>query len=65
MRRPVHIVIKPSTSKITPALSIESIGTMPEPYTMAFGGVDTGSMKPKLAPRQAPNAGGRGDTPAV
>jgi len=65
MRRPVHIVINPSMSKITPALSIASIGTMPEPYTIALGGVDTGSIKPKLAPRQAPRAGGRGDTPVA
>ena len=30
---------------------------------MAFGGVDTGSIKPKDAPRQAPKAGGSGLTP--
>src|SRR3989338_4113137 len=30
---------------------------------MAFGGVDTGIMKPKLAPRHAPRAGGMGETP--
>src|SRR3990172_4425168 len=31
---------------------------------MALGGVETGSIKPKLAPKVAPKAGGRGDTPA-
>lgn len=31
---------------------------------MALGGVETGSMKPKLAPKVAPNAGGSGLTPA-
>jgi hypothetical protein len=38
---------------------------MPEPYTMAFGGVDTGSMKPQLAPKVAPMAGGIGLTLAA
>src|SRR6185503_882988 len=32
---------------------------------MAFGGVETGSMKPIDAPRHAPSAGGRGSTPAA
>ena len=32
---------------------------------MAGGGVETGSMKPQLAPRVAPMAGGIGLTPAA
>ncbi len=48
-----------------PALIIFVMGTMPEPYTMAFGGVDTGNMKPQLAPNVAPMAGGIGLTPAA
>ena len=31
---------------------------------MALGGVDTGSINPKLAPKHAPSAGGSGLTPA-
>jgi len=46
-----------------PARIILVIGTIPEEYTIAFGGVDTGSMNPKEAPKQAPNAGGKGLTP--
>ena len=38
-------------SKKMPARIILVIGIMPEPYTMAFGGVETGSMNPQLAPR--------------
>jgi hypothetical protein len=32
---------------------------------MAFGGVEIGSMKPKLAPSAAPRAGGMGLSPAL
>jgi hypothetical protein len=32
---------------------------------MGLGGVETGNMSPKLAPRHAPSAGGRGLTPEV
>src|SRR6185295_12853058 len=48
-RRPIRIMLR--------------IGMNPVPYTMAFGGVETGKAKPRLAPRQAPRAGGTGDTP--
>src|SRR5687768_13095840 len=41
------------------------MGTKPELYTMAFGGVDTGIMKPMLAPKVAPSAGSSGATPAA
>lgn len=32
---------------------------------MAFGGVETGRTKAKLAPSVAPSAGGTGETPAA
>src|SRR3972149_11209596 len=55
----------PRISNKIPALTIDNIGTIPEPYTIALGGVDTGSIKPKLAPRHPPKAGGIGETPAA
>src|SRR3990172_906917 len=63
--RPNHIMKNPRVSNMIPALTIDNIGTIPEPYTIALGGVDTGSIKPKLAPRHPPKAGGIGETPAA
>ena len=42
----IQIMKKPRTSKKMPARSIRVMGTSPDPYTIAFGGVETGSMKP-------------------
>lgn len=58
--KPPQIMKKPARSNRMPARIIFGSGTRPEPYTMALGGVDTGSMNPKLAPRHAPSAGGNG-----
>ena len=59
------MTMPPKMSYPMPARIIFVVGTMPEPYTMALGGVDTGSMKPQLAPKVAPMAGGIGLTPAA
>lgn len=52
-------------SKKIPVLIILVMGILPELQKMALGRVETGSMKPKLAPKHAPKAGGSGLTPAV
>src|SRR5687768_6114147 len=41
------------------------MGMYPDPYTIALHGVDTGSMKPRLAPKGAPSAGSSGSTPEL
>src|SRR5690606_28415344 len=41
------------------------MGTCPELYTMALGGVEMGIMNPIEAPSVAPSAGSRGSTPAA
>ena len=43
---PATIGTAPMTSKKTPERTILVMGIMPEPYTIAFGGLETGSMKP-------------------
>ena len=55
--------IAPRMSKLKPVRTIRVIGTAPEPYTMAFCGVDTGSMNPKEAAKVAARAGTKGSTP--
>src|SRR5574337_1007033 len=65
MYKPPQMMKKPARSNRMPARIIFKSGTRPEPYTMAFGGVETGSMNPKLAPRHAPRAGGNGLTLAA
>src|SRR5205085_18127 len=49
----------------SPYFTIFPIGTYPDPYTIALQGVETGSMKPRLAPNVAPSAGSSGSTPAL
>ena len=39
------------------------IGTLPDPYTIAFDGVEIGSIKAMLDPRHTPIAGGIPLTP--
>lgn len=46
IRSPSQMMMKPSRSKMIPARIIEGMLTRPEPYTIALGGVETGSMKP-------------------
>jgi hypothetical protein len=43
-----------------PSLMRRVIGTSPDAYASALGGVETGNKNPKLAPRHAPMAGGTG-----
>ena len=60
----VGIKTTATTSTISPYLIIWVIGTFPDPYTMAFGGVETGRMTAAEATRAAVTAGGIGLTPA-
>ena len=53
-----------TTDKPTPYRIIVPMGTCPELYAIAFGGVETGSMKQMLAPSVAPSAGSMALTPA-
>src|SRR5687767_3405164 len=55
----------PATSSRAPYRIIRDNGTYPEPYTIALQGVETGSMKPRLAAKVAPSAGSSGSTPAA
>ena len=41
------------------------MGTMPEPYTPAFYGMETGSMNPKEHPKSAQRAGTSGSRQAA
>ena len=49
----------------TPYRIMVPMGTCPELYAIAFGGVETGSMKQMLAPKVAPSAGSIGLMPAA
>src|SRR5690606_25183039 len=64
-RRNRHqIKIPPATSNKNPAWIILRMGIRPVPYTIAFGGVETGNTKAKLAAIQAARTGGTGEKPA-
>src|SRR5262245_48890302 len=52
-------------SKLMPDRIILVMGTAPDPYTTAFCGVDTGSMKPNDAANVAAMAGTNGSTLAA
>ena len=59
------IRIAPAMSNVIPDRIIVVILTTPEPYTIAFCGVDTGNMKPNDAANVAARAGTNGLTPAA
>ena len=59
------IRIAPAMSNAIPDRIIVVIRTTPEPYTIAFCGVDTGSMKPNDAANVAAKAGTNGLMPAA
>ena len=52
---------RPPVSHSDTACTMRRIGTSPVPYTMAFGGVDKGRTKAKLAAMQAASTGGIGE----
>ena len=52
-------------SKLMPVRIKRAMETQPEPQTMAFCGVEIGSIKPKDAPKVAGIAGMTGSTPAA
>ena len=54
-----------TTDRPTPYRIMVPMGTWPELYAIAFGGVEIGSMKQTLAPSVAPSAGSIGLMPAA
>ncbi len=65
MRNVHQINTPPIASNNNPACTIRRIGILPVPYTMAFGGVETGSTNARLAAIHAPSTGGTGEKLAV
>lgn len=53
------IRVIPMMSKTTPERTVLVVGIIPEPYTTAFCGVETGVMNPKEAPKTAAMMGSR------
>src|SRR5206468_10214158 len=64
-RRPPQTTTRAVRSRRIPVLIMRRSGTRPVPNTIAFGGVDTGKMKPHVASRPTPKTGHIGSRPAA
>src|SRR3989442_887780 len=64
-RSPPQTTTREVRSRRIPVRIIRRSGTRPVPNTIAFGGVDTGKMKPHVAARPTPRAGRTGSSPAA